>query len=282
MKRTLLISTLAVGSIAVTTNAYAASNVDPEKDRKELVEFLMAKTPKIPMEDYRLGVYIYSADKRAQYEAVSEFPPYLDAIDAGEALWEKDKAIYTKCFKTEDVSTIRPKYPYFDEQRGEVITLELAINECRQNAGLKPFKWGKGDIARLSAYLAYNARGEKINVQINSEGAKKAYNAGRDLFIKPHGQLNLSCAKCHAYNAGRRVRANILSPALGHTTHFPVWRAKWNNLGTLHRRYNGCMKNIRWDPKTVGGHQSVAFRNLEFFEAYLSNGLEIDGPDYRE
>ena len=42
------------------------------------------------------------------------------------------------------------------------------------------------------------------------------------------------------------------------------------------------MKNMRWDPKTVGGPQSVAFRNLEFFEAYLSNGLEIDGPDYRE
>ena len=63
---------------------------------------------------------------------------------------------------------------------------------------------------------------------------------------------------------------------------FPVYRAKWSDLGTLPRRYNGCMKNMRWDPKTVGGPQSVAFRNLEFFEAYLSNGLEIDGPDYRE
>ncbi len=281
MKKALLMTALSAGAVAVATNAYAGSNVDPEKDRKQFVEFIMAKAPKVPFEDYRIGAYIYSADKRAQYEAVNEFPPYLDHIDAGEALWEKDKAVYEKCFGS-DVSKIRPKYPYFDDKRGEVVTLELAINECRKNAGLKPFKWAKGDIAKLSAYLAYNARGQKINVSINSEGAKKAYNAGRDLFTKPHGQLNLSCAKCHAYNAGRRARANILSPALGHTTHFPVYRAKWSDLGTLHRRYNGCMKNMRWDPKTVGGPQSVAFRNLEFFEAYLSNGLEIDGPDYRE
>jgi sulfur-oxidizing protein SoxA len=279
MKKTLLITALSAGAVAVATNAYAG--VDPEKDRKQLVEFIMAKAPNIPFEDYRLGAYIYNAGKKEQYDAVNDFPPYLDHIDAGEVLWEKDKAIYEKCFGS-DISQIRPKYPYFDDKRGEVVTLELAINECRKNAGLKPFKWAKGDIAKLSAYLAYNARGQKIHVTINSEGAKKAYEAGRELFTKPHGQLNLSCAKCHVYNASRRARANILSPALGHTTHFPVYRAKWSDLGTLHRRYTGCMKNMRWDPKTVGGPQSVAFRNLEFFEAYLSNGLEIDGPDYRE
>lgn len=275
MKKALLITLLGVTATAAT-NSYAA--IDPEQDRKELVEFFMKKNPNIKFEDYRMGAYNYSKDKMSQYEAVEEFPPYLDAIDAGEALYEKDKAVYDKCFGS-DVSKVRVKYPYYDEKAQQVETLESAINKCRTDAGLKPFKWKKGPIAQLSAFYAYNARGQKINVQINSEGAKKAYEAGRKMYVTPMGQLNLSCAKCHTYNAGRKARANILSPNLGHTTGFPVFRAKWQNLGTLHRRFGGCHKNMRLKPFKA---QSQEYRNLEFFEAYISNGLEIDGPSYRE
>lgn len=276
MKKALLIA-LSLGVTATAATAtYAA--VDPEKDRQELVNFFMKKNPNIKFEDYHLGAYNYSADKMAQYESVEEFPPYLDAIDAGEALYEKDKAVYDKCFGS-DVSKVRVKYPYYEESKHRVQTLESAINECRTAAGLKPFKWKKGPIAQLSAYYAYNARGQKINVKINSEGARKAYEAGRKMYMTPMGQLNLSCAKCHTYNAGRRARANILSPNLGHTTGFPVFRAKWQALGTLHRRFTGCQKNMRLKPFKA---QSPEYRNLEFFEAYISNGLPIDGPAYRE
>ncbi|GAB6033869.1 sulfur oxidation c-type cytochrome SoxA [Galenea microaerophila] len=275
MKKALLITLLGVTATAAT-NSYAA--IDPEQDRKELVNFFMKKNPNIKFEDYRLGAYNYSKDKLAQYKDVMEFPPYLDAIDAGEALYEKDKAVYDKCFGS-DVTKVRVKYPYYDEAKQRVETLESAINECRTNAGLKPFKWKKGPIAQLSAFYADKARGQKIHVVINSEGAKKAYEAGRKMYITPMGQLNLSCAKCHTYNAGRRARANILSPNLGHTTGFPVFRAKWQELGTLHRRYGGCHKNMRLKPFKA---QSNEYRNLEFYEAYISNGLEIDGPSYRE
>jgi len=275
MKKALLITLLGVTATAAT-NSFAA--IDPEQDRKELVNFFMKKNPNIKFEDYRLGAYNYSKDKMAQYKDAMEFPPYLDAIDAGEALYEKDKAVYDKCFGS-DVTKVRVKYPYYDKAKQRVETLESAINECRTNAGLKPFKWKKGPIAQLSAFYADKARGQKIHVVINSEGARKAYEAGRKMYITPMGQLNLSCAKCHTYNAGHRARANILSPNLGHTTGFPVFRAKWQALGTLHRRFTGCQKNMRLKPFKA---QSNEYRNLEFFEAYISNGLEIDGPSYRE
>lgn len=276
MKKTLLIA-LSLG-VSVAATSTMATAMDPEKDRQQMVDFFKAKNPNIAPDEYINGAYIYSADKMAQWEAAEEFPPYLDAIDAGEAHYNKDKATFDKCFGS-DVSKIRAKYPYFDEKTQQVVTLEGSINKCRTDAGLKAYKWKKGALAQVSAYLAYNARGQKIDVKIDSDGARKAYEAGRNLYIKPSGQLGLSCAKCHTYNAGRKARSNILSPHLGHTTHFPVFRAKWQNLGTLHRRYGGCHKNMRAKPFKA---QSEEYRNLEFFEAYSSNGLEINGPGYRE
>jgi len=276
MKKTLLIA-LSLG-VSVAATSTMATTIDPEKDRLQMVDFFKAKNPNITPEEYVNGAYIYSADKMAQWEAAEEFPPYLDSIDAGEAHYNKDKAVFDKCFGT-DVSKIRVQYPYFDESAKQVVTLEGAINKCRTDAGLKAYGLKKGALAQVSAYLAYNARGQKIDVKIESDAAKAAYAAGRDFFIKPRGQLNLSCAKCHVDNSGRKARANTLSPLLGHTTHFPVFRAKWQALGTLHRRYEGCQKNMRAEPYKA---QSETYRNLEFYQAYSSQGLEINGPGYRE
>ncbi|WP_029407983.1 sulfur oxidation c-type cytochrome SoxA [Thiomicrorhabdus sp. Milos-T2] len=276
MKKTLLIA-LSLG-VAVGAASTSALAVDPEMDRQQVLNFFTAKNPKIAHKEYINGAYIYDADKKAQWEAAEEFPPYLDDIDAGEAEWNKHQTIYEKCFGS-DVSKVRVKYPYFDDAANKVVTLEGSINKCRTDAGLKAYKTGKGKLAQVSAYLGYNARGQIINVKIESEGARKAYEAGRAVFTQVRGQLGLSCAKCHAYNAGRKARSNIMSPFLGHPTHFPVYRAKSQSLHTLEGRYVGCMKNMRATPFKP---QSAEFKNLEFFEAYVSNGLEINAPGYRE
>ncbi len=98
--------------------------------------------------------------------------------------------------------------------------------------------------------------------------------------------MNLACVDCHVYYSGRFARGNLLSSEKGHTTHFPVFRAKWQNagksgdgLGILHRRYGGCNARVRAHPFKA---QGTEFRNLEFFDAYMSNGMEINGPGYRE
>jgi len=278
MKKTLLVAlTLGVFSTA-TVSVASPYEVDPEKSRQALVDYFKAKFPKIPTEEFVNGAYNFSADKKSQWEAVEEFPPYLDAVDAGEALYNKDQATYDKCFGS-DVTKVRVEYPRFNEKTQQVETLEEQINKCRTDAGLKAFKWKKGDLARLSAFYAYQARGQKINVKIESEGARKAFLMGQSFYVEPKGQLGLSCAKCHTYNASRKARANILSANLGHTSHFPVFRAKWQSLGTLHRRYGGCNKNMRAKPAKA---QSDTYKNLEFFQAYMDNGLEINGPGYRE
>lgn len=274
MKKLILIALV----LGVTSTLAVATVTSPEQSRQQLIDFFKAKSPDIKFEDYKHGAYIYSEDKFSQWLAVQEFPPYLDAIDAGEALYNKDKAIYDKCFG-DDVTKVRVKFPRFNDETNQVETLEGQINACRVNAGLEKFKWKRGDIAYLSAFYAYNARGQIINVQITSDAAEKAFLNGQDFFVRPIGQFELSCMECHTDNASKRVRTQLLSPLLGHTTHFPVFRAKWQNIGTLHRRFGGCNDNIRVKSFKA---QSETYRNLEFFQAFMSNGLVIDGPGYRE
>ncbi|PCI19826.1 MAG: sulfur oxidation c-type cytochrome SoxA, partial [Piscirickettsiaceae bacterium] len=69
------------------------------------------------------------------------------------------------------------------------------------------------------------------------------------------------------------------SPALGHTTHFPVYRMKWASFGTLQRRFDSCNKQVRAQPLTG---QSDAYKNLEYFLTFMSNGLPINGPASRK
>ncbi|MGB5540513.1 MAG: sulfur oxidation c-type cytochrome SoxA, partial [Gammaproteobacteria bacterium] len=58
-----------------------------------------------------------------------------------------------------------------------------------------------------------------------------------------------------------------------------VYRSAWGELGTLHRRYDGCNKQVRAAPYKAQGPEYTA---LEYFHAYMSNGLEINGPGSRK
>ncbi len=277
MKKLLTSSVVALSFIV----APMAAQATPADDLKAFQDYFKKRFPDVPFADYVNGVYAVDKASREQWESIEEFPPYEINIDAGEALWNtpfKNGKTYASCFG-DDVSAIKPKYPYFDE-KGGVVTLEGDINKCRTANGEKPLKWKKGKIADLGAYLAYQARGKKINVATpTGEGAVAAYEKGKHHFYAKRGQLNLSCADCHVYSSGQRIRGDILSPALGHPSHFPVYRAKWGGLGTMHRRYGGCNKQVRAKPFKA---QSDEYKALEYFHTYMSNGLEWNGPGARK
>ena len=50
-------------------------------------------------------------------------------------------------------------------------------------------------------------------------------------------------------------------------------------MGTLHRRYGGCNKQVRAKPFKA---QSDEYKALEYFHTYMSNGLELNGPSQRK
>jgi sulfur-oxidizing protein SoxA len=259
-------------------------------DLKSLQNYFKKKFPKVKFDEYANGSYALDKSKAVQWESQRDFPPFLDQLDHGESLWNKKFANgkgFSDCFGS-DASKVRAKYPFWDSTKKMVRTLEADIAQCQKDNGEKPFPFAKTDIAHLSAWIASQANGQKINVEVpNDPDAQAAYEAGKQFFYAKRGQLNFSCADCHVYNAGKMARGNLLSPAMGHTTHFPVWRGSsarkdlkhGDGFNTLHKRYGGCNKQVRAKPFKAQGKE---YANLEFFHASMSNGLTINAPDYRE
>lgn len=260
----------------------AAVDAGPKEDSERFQHYFFKRFPNVPKQEFANGVYAIDPIGRANWEAIEEFPPYEPFIDKGEELWETSFANgkgYADCFP--DGPAQRKNYPHWDKQRGMVITMELAINECRQANGEKPLKYGKGPLAALTAYMAHESRGQTIEVEVpeDDSGAMAAYQKGKQFWFARRGQLNFSCANCHAQNAGNMLRSDVLSPALGHATGWPVYRAKWGDLGTLHRRFSGCNKQVRAKPFAPQGEE---YRDLEYFLTAMSNGLTFNGPSARK
>jgi len=269
-------------SIALLLALPLTATATPQQDLEAFRDFFEKRFPGTPFDDYINGVYSIDPASREQWEEIEEFPPYELSISRGQELFNKPFAngkTYASCFASGGIG-IRQNYPYFDTTRGEVITLELSINECRKANGEKPLKWSKGPIADISAYMAYTSRGNVFNIKIPDDPrAVAAYERGKKHFYQKRGQLNMACADCHKFYAGNMVRADLLSPALGHLSHFPVYRSKWGGMGTTHRRYGGCNKQVRAKPYKS---QSAEYRALEYFHTYMSNGLVVNGPGARK
>ena len=278
MKRSIIIATAAavIGITPLVTNA------SPEEDLKAFRAYFLERFPNVPMEEFANGVYAIDAPSREQWEAIEEFPPYEIAIEEGEELFNtpfKNGKTFASCFRNGGIG-IEGDYPYFDTETGQVQTLPVAINDCLVKNGEKPLGYGKGKLASIVAYMAYTTRGQVIDIKIpHDQRAMDAYEKGKQFFYARRGQLNMACAHCHVDNAGNMIRADILSPALGHITHFPVYRSKWGGLGTLHRRFEGCNKQVRAKAFPL---QSEEYRDLEYFLTYMSNGLQWNGPGARK
>ena len=254
----------------------------PVEDQAAFQKYYESRFPNTPTADFANGVYSILPEAREQWESIEEFPPYEIAIENGEKLYHSKFAngkSLADCFGPE--GAVRGQYPLWDKDRGMVVTMERAVNECREANGEKPYGWKKGKIADVTAYMSYNSRGQEVKVDIPSDDprALAAYEEGKEHFYTKRGQLNFACADCHLLTAGNLYRADTTSPAFGHATSWPVFRSKWQSMGTLHRRFAGCHNNIRANPYKA---QGAEYSNLEYFVTYMSNGLDFNGPAARK
>ncbi|MGR9044869.1 MAG: sulfur oxidation c-type cytochrome SoxA [Gammaproteobacteria bacterium] len=255
----------------------------PEQDRQAFVEHYQILFPHLSLQDYADGVYALDPVARESWQAIEEFPPYELALEEGEARFNtpfENGKTYADCLPDKGLG-IAARYPRWNSKKGEVVTLAQAVNDCRLLNGEPPLPYLKGEIASLLAYLAYTSRGRPITIEIPDADprALAAYQQGKDYYYQRRGQLNFSCASCHVQNAGKLLRSELLSPSLGHTSHWPVYRLKWGGMGTLHRRFIGCHEQIRATPPLP---QSPELRNLEYFLSFMSNGIAINGPSTRK
>jgi sulfur-oxidizing protein SoxA len=260
---------------------HAVDAPNPAADAKAFRDYFVNKFPKVKLEDFVNGPYSMNEDMRRQWEEKEQFPPYEFALEAGKEMFSKpfgNGKTYADCFPNGGIG-IRQNYPYFDAKEGKVVTLELALNRCREANGEAAYSYLKDEMASLTAYMAFTSRGKPFDIKIPDDPrALAAYENGKRYFYTRRGQLNFSCAGCHVQAPGERLRAEILAPALGILNALPIYRSEWSGMGTTSRRFITCNSQTRAVPLEP---QSDEYRDLEYYLSYMSNGLPISGPGAR-
>lgn len=267
--------------LVVVASCPALAVAGPAEDRAQLVEFFERNFPGVPLEDYVYGALIANPSGRQQYEQIMEFPPFLGDLEKGKQIWETpfhNGKTFADCF-TRGGHNIAGDYPYFDETLGKVVTFENAMNACLRNNGEAEFAYGvREPMGVVTAYARTLSDGMRINIRVDSPGAAAKYEAGKSLFFRRIGQLNAACAGCHLHNAGKIMRMEVISPALGQATHWPIFRGG-EELMTFQGRFKRCMEQMRAVPY---GFDSEEWNNLEYFLTYLSNGLPLKSAVFRK
>ena len=273
----LLTGLLGLGVLMSSFNVLAT----PEQDRQALIKYYTQKYPNVKIDDYVYGALAFDADSKAQYDSIMEFPPYESVIEAGRKMWEtpfKNGKRYADCFPNGG-KQIAGNYPMFDDAKGKVVTLQDALNNCRVANGEEALKLNDmKTMGTLTSYMRTLSDGMLMNVKVEGPKAMAAYESGKKTFFSRKGQLNFACANCHVQNGGNRLRSELISPAIGHTVHWPVFRGG-DNLVTLQQRYEGCFKQVRAVPPPQGGE---TMNNLEYFHSALSNGLPLKASVFRK
>jgi sulfur-oxidizing protein SoxA len=280
----LLLASLSSALVALALTSprvVAADKVDPAADARAFQNYFFQKFPDVKHEDFVNGPYSMNEDMKRQWQEKEEFPPYEFALDAGKEMFAtpfKNGKTYADCFPNGGIG-IRQNYPYFDENEGKVVTLELALNRCREANGEQPYSYVKDEMASLTAYMAYTSRGKPMDIKIPDDPrALAAFENGKRYFYTRRGQLNFSCASCHVQSPGERIRAEVLAPALGILNAMPIYRSEWSGMGTISRRFVTCNSQTRAVPLEP---QSDEYRDVEYFLSYVANGLPISGPGAR-
>ncbi len=209
--------------------------------------------------------------------------PGFPLVDRGQALWSTaDGSAGKSCASchndaSESMKGVRAKMPKWHNEIGKVQSLEHHINYCRtERMSAKEWKWESDDMLGMTAYVGLQSRGMPTEVKTDGKN-KDFYEKGKQLYYTRVGQLDMACAGCHEGNTGRMIRADHLSQ--GHINGFPLYRFKWSKMGSIHRRFKGCMDNIRAKPYKRGSDEFTA---LELYVASRGQGLSVETPAVRQ
>ena len=209
-----------------------------------------------------------------------ENPAMIGVENAAEAWDTVDGSAGKSCSSchndVDSMAGIRPVYPKWNETAGEVRTMEMQINDCRENRmGAEKWKYTGGKMTDMVALLSSVSRGLPVNVAIDGP-AQSTWEKGKEIYYTRYGQLELSCANCHEDNYGNMIRADHLSQ--GQINGFPTYRLKNTKINAAHARFKGCVRDTRAETFSPGSPEFVA---LELYVASRGNGLSVEGPSVR-
>lgn len=278
---------LTAGTMLAAPSAALAQN--PESVAQDIAAFqgyFKERFPEVTLEEYNDGVNVLPqyAERRENWVLLMEFPPYEEHVEKGREEWNTPFAngkTFDDCAKDWAPAN---EYPVYVPETDDLRTIVGDINACLVANGEEPIEnLNNGKMARLVIAYKEQFNGEPVNVDVSHPGAVKWYEKGKEFYWTKRGQLNFSCADCHVHSAGQSVRGDVLSAGLGHTTGFPVYRTKWalggKPLGTIHRRYGGCNRQVR---ASSFASQGPEYKALEMYEAVMNTGIPLKVPSQRQ
>jgi len=233
------------------------------------------------VDDRRSGFTYMTEQTQAIQEDNFQNPGML-WVEDGTDLWSKvDGAAGKSCASChgEDAAQMKgvaARYPVYDPKIKKLKDLEQQINNCRVNQmKAKPYKWESHEMLAMTTFVSYQSLGMPVNVKIDGPAAP-FFKAGKKMYEKRRGQLDMACKNCHEDHNGDMIRANLLSEGQGNG--FPTYRLKWQKIGSLQRRFRGCNKMVRAEPYPYGTDYYV---NLELYVKWRGRGLPVETPAVR-
>ncbi len=240
---------------------------------------LMACTPAEP--PLESGYEFSTPETQAMQDDDFSNPAFM-WVDIGEEQWSTVDGTEGKSCESchgdaqkflKGVSTTYPKY---NAEDNKLRTIQHQINaERTKRMGAKAWKWESDNMLGLTAFIKNQSKGMPLNVKIDGEAAP-FFEKGEAFFNQRRGGLDMACKNCHIDYPGVKIRANILSNGLPNG--FPSYRLKWQKVGSLHRRFRGCNKNIRAQPYKQGSEE---YTNLELYITHRAKGVAVETPSVR-
>ena len=235
----------------------------------------------LPLAELRSGFDFLGADLKAMQRDDFANPGML-WVERGQKLWSTPSgAANQSCADCHgdarsSMKGMAVRYPLVDRTTGRLMTLEGRILQCRTDRQkAPPLAWESQDFLSLSSYVAHQSLGLPIHVDIGG-AARKYFEAGRELFYRRFGQMNLSCAQCHDDNWSRRLFASPVTQ--GHPNGYPGYRLEWQTMGSLERRLRACLSGIRADMFPYGAPEHA---ELALYLAWRAEGLPLEVPGVR-
>ena len=240
-----------------------------------------ASAAEIPLAERKSGYEFMGRETRAMQDDDTANPAMLSVLD-GETLWQrKDGSAAKSCADCHgDARTsmkgVAARYPAFDAARGRPVDLEERVNICRaEKQQATPLAFESKELLALAAYVGQQSRGMPIDIADDAR-MRPFLQAGRDMFTKRQGQLNLSCAQCHDDNWGQKLAGAPIPQ--GHPTGYPLYRLEWQTLGSLQRRLRNCLFGMRAVSYPYGAPEYV---NLELYLMWRARRMPIETPAVR-
>ena len=215
----------------------------------------------------------------------------------GEELWNKPQGPRSvslqRCDLGEGPGVLKAAYahlPRYFKDADRVMDLETRLVHCmvtlqgrsREDATARVFGTADrpSELEVLSAYIAGQSRGIRMEAGMSHPREKQSYELGRALYFHRVGAWDFDCASCHG-EEGKRIRMQEL-PVLYKPQYarpviatWPAYRVSTSQFVTLQWRMNDCYRQMRTPEPAFGSETTVA---LIHFLTATARGEAYQGP----